>query len=129
MIDQATWRKVEAKDAFTDTALEHLLDAPGKREWLGARMATLGARTVGDFLRLQPSYTLDDHAPLISCPTLIVDCEGDFASQGEKLYAALTCKKTLIKLDAASGAGGHCAGLGQLVWQRSVFDWIDETLS
>ena len=76
-------------------------------------MATQGAKTVGDFLRLQPLYTLEGHAGLIKCPTLVVDCEGDFASQGDKLYAALTCEKKLLKLDADSGAGGHCGGLGQ----------------
>lgn len=127
MLDQATWEKVLAKDPAVDARLQHMLDAPGKLEYLGARMATQGAKTVGDFLRLQPAYSLDGHAALISCPTLVVDCEGDFASQGDKLYAALTCDKTMLKLPAESGAGGHCGGLGQLVWERAVFDWIATT--
>ena len=105
-----------------------MLDAPGKREWLGARMATMGAKTVGDFLRMQPLYTLDGHAELIKCPTLVVDCEGDFASQGDRLYAALRCEKRLLSLTAAEGCGGHCGGLGAAAWADHVFDWIDETV-
>jgi hypothetical protein len=127
-IDEDTWQKVLAKDPLVDAKLQHAMDAPGKQEWYGARMATQGAKTVGDFMRLQPLYTLEGHAELISCPTLIVDCEGDFASQGDTLYAALKCEKTMIKLDAASGAGGHCGGLGQIVWETAVFAWIEDML-
>lgn len=129
MVDQATWQAVLAKDATVDARLEQMLDAPGKREYLGSRMATQGARTVGDFLRLQPQYSLEGQAGLIRCPTLVVDCEGDFASQGDKLYAELTCEKKMLKLSADSGAGGHCGGMGQLVWERAVFDWIATTLA
>jgi len=129
MIDEATWRKIQARDPAVDATLQHVLDAPGKDEWYGARMATQGAKTVGDFLRLQPLYTLEGHVELITCPTLIVDCEGDFASQGDKLYAALKCPKTMLKLDAASGAGGHCGGMGQLAWQSAVFAWIEDLLA
>lgn len=129
MLDEATWAKVLAKDPAVDARLEAMLNAPGKLEYLGSRMATQGAATVGDFMRLQPLYSLDGHAPLIRCPTLVVDCEGDFASQGDKLYAALTCEKTMLKLSADSGAGGHCGGMGQLVWAQAVYDWIDKTLA
>jgi pimeloyl-ACP methyl ester carboxylesterase len=129
MIDAATWAKVLARDPETDAKLEQMLKAPGRLEYLGSRMATQGAKTVADFLRLQPAYTLDGHASLIRCPTLVVDCEGDFASQGDKLYAALSCAKTMLKLSADSGAGGHCGGLGQLVWARAVYDWIETTLA
>lgn len=128
-LDEATWRKVLAKDPAVDQKLEGMLQGPGKLEYFGARMATQGARTVGDFLRLQPAYTLDGHAGLIRCPTLVVDCEGDFASQGDKLYAALAGPKTMLKLAASTGAGGHCGGLGQLVWERAVYDWIDAALA
>jgi hypothetical protein len=129
MIDEVTWKKVLARDPAVDAQLQHLLDAPGKLEWYGARMATQGAKTVGDFMRLQLAYTLEGHAELIACSTLIVDCEGDFASQGGRLYAALKCPKTMLKFDAASGAGGHCGGMGQLVWQTGVFAWIEDVLA
>ncbi|MBL8893759.1 MAG: hypothetical protein JNJ53_04110 [Rhizobiales bacterium] len=125
MIDEATWKKILARDPAVDAKLQHLMDAPGKVEWYGARMATQGAKSVGDFMRLQPLYRLEGQAELITCPTLIVDCEGDFASQGDKLYAALKCPKTMLKLDAASGAGG----MGQLVWQNAIFAWIEDVLA
>jgi dienelactone hydrolase len=129
-IDAATWAKVLAKDPATDAELQKLLDDPRRLEWFGARMATQGATTVGDFLRLQPSYTLEGHAQLIPCPTLIVEGEGDFASQSDKLYAALPeGEKTFIKLSLDSGASGHTGGLGQLVWERVVYDWIDGILA
>lgn len=128
MIDEATWKKILARDPAVDARLQHVMDAPGKDEWYGARMATQGAKSVGDFLRLQPLYTLEGHVEFITCPTLIVDCEGDFASQGDKLYAALNCPKTMLRFDAASGAGGHCGGMGQLVWQTGVFAWIEDVL-
>ena len=129
MIDEATWAKVRAADPVVDAQLQKLLEPPGRDEWWGARMATQRAKTVGEFLRLQLLYTLDGHAPLIRCPTLVVDGEGDFASQGDKLYAALTCEKKLLKLAADTGAGGHSGGLGQLVWERAVFDWIEGVLA
>jgi hypothetical protein len=129
MIDEPTWARVLAKDPQVDAKLESMLKAPGKLEYLGSRMATQGARTVGDFMRLQPLYSLDGHAELIRCSTLIVDCEGDFASQGDKLYTALTCDKTMLRLAADTGAGGHCGGMGQLVWARAVYDWIETMLA
>jgi hypothetical protein len=71
---------------------------------------------------------LEGKADLIRCPTLVVDCEGDFASQSDTLYAVLTCEKKLLRLNAQSGAGGHCGGLGQQVWAAAVFPWIASTL-
>lgn len=129
MIDEATWLKVLAADPTIDTELQKLLEPPGRLEWWGARMATQGAETVGDFLRLQPLYTLDGHADKIQCPTLVIEGEGDFAAQGEKLFAELTCEKKFIKLGTDTGAGGHGGGLGQLVWERAVFDWIEGILT
>ena len=128
MIDEVTWKKVLAADPRTDAMVQQMLDQPGKLEWMGSRMATQGAKTVGAFLRMQPLYTLEGHAGLIKCPTLVVDCEGDFASQGDKLFAALTCPKKLLHFDADTGAGGHCGGLGQQVWADAVFDWIEAAI-
>ncbi len=66
----------------------------------------------------------------ITAPTLIVECEGDFTGgQGATLRSALTCPAQLIRLTAAQGAGGHCAGLGQRVWADAVYPWIAETLA
>jgi len=125
----AAWDRIATSDPVADDLLEQVLKIPAMADMLAPRMTTMGAKTVGDFLRMQAGYTLDGHAGLIRCPTLVVDCEGDFASQSDMLYAALACEKKLVRLTAASGAGGHCGGLGQQVWAGAVFPWIADTLA
>lgn len=125
----AAWDRIVASDPVADDLLEQALKIPSMQEMLAPRMTTMGAKTVGDFLRMQAGYTLEGHAALIKCPTLVVDCEGDFASQSDMLYAELACEKKLLKLSADSGAGGHCAGMGQQVWAGAVFPWIADTLA
>lgn len=129
MLDEASWQRVLAGDAALDRKLEEQIDSPGKREWYGARMVTQGAKTVGDFLRQQPAYSVATMAHEIQCPTLITEGEGDFASQGQKLFELLTCQKKLVRFSESQGAGGHCCGLGQTLWEETVFDWLDEVFS
>ena len=43
------------------------LDGPRNTEWYGARMATLGAATVGEFIRRQLTFDLGDCVGAISC--------------------------------------------------------------
>ncbi|MES1180754.1 MAG: alpha/beta hydrolase, partial [Verrucomicrobiota bacterium] len=126
MFDEATWQRVLAGDAVLDKKLEGLLSSPQKREWYGARMATMGAKTPGDFLRQQPAYSFESMAGQIQCPTLVTDGEGDFASQSQKLFDLLKCEKKLMSFKEAQGAGGHCCGLGQTLWEETVFDWLDD---
>lgn len=123
-----SWAQVASADPKVDAMLQQLMQVPAMRAMLEPRMATLGAATVGEFLRIQGRYTLEGEAQLIRCPTLVVDCEGDFASQSSQLFAALTCVKKLQPLAAASGAGGHCGSLGQQVWAGAVFPWLAQTL-
>jgi pimeloyl-ACP methyl ester carboxylesterase len=125
----AAWDRVVAADPIADELLEQVLRIPSARDMLAPRMTTMGAKTVGDFLRMQAGYTLDGQAGEIRCPTLVVNCAGDFASQSDMLFAALTCEKKLLELSAESGAGGHCGGLGQQVWAGAVFPWIADTLA
>ncbi|MBK1662682.1 alpha/beta hydrolase family protein [Paracraurococcus ruber] len=124
----ATWAGILAADPAQDARLQGLLDQPAMRAMLAPRMATLGAATVGDFLRRQAEFTLEGLADRIRCPTLVVECEGDFASQSDRLFAALACSKVLVRLGTGSGAGGHCGGLGQQAWAGAVFPWIAATL-
>lgn len=123
--DADRWKHILAAEPEVDAELDRLLEDPHKREYFGARMATMGAGTVGDFLRMQPSYTLEGRAHLIQCPVLLVEGEKDFASQGQDLFDALTCEKTLVRLAEADGAGGHCGGLGATRLEEVVFDWLD----
>ncbi len=121
MFSEKAWQQILAGDPELDAKLQKMLDDPAKREWFGARMSTMGAATVGDFLRLQPAYTTEKQAPDIQCPTLLTEGEGDFASQSEKLFDLLTCEKEYIRLTEKEGGGGHCCGLGQTLWEEKVF--------
>lgn len=89
----------------------------------------MGASTFGDWLRVLNTYTLEGRASLIACPTLVTEGEGDFVSQSQTLYDALTCEKQYRTFTAAEGAGGHCEGLGQLVWQQTAFSWLSEIMA
>lgn len=89
----------------------------------------MGATSVGDFLRMQPDYTLDGRVQDIRCPVLVTEGEGDFASQSRRLFDELTTTTKEIRffLDA-DGAGGHCEGVGATVFEEAVFDWLDDVL-
>ena len=101
-----------------------------RREFFGARMAVHGLSRVSDYFAELRRYTLLDVADRISCPTLAVECEGDFVGGGgSALVKAMTgTAATLINLTAEQGAGGHCGGLGQQVWNQVVYDWLATVL-
>ena len=103
-----------------------------KREFFGARMVTHGDHDMADYLDTLRTFDMTDVAHQISCPTLLVECEGDALAGAEgsaALAAKMTAPVTSITLTAASGAGGHCGGMGQRVWNAAVYDWIDEVLA
>lgn len=103
-----------------------------KREFFGARMVTHGDHDMADYLNTLSTFNMLDVAHQITCPTLLVDCEGDALAGGDgsaALAAKMTAPATSIKLSAASGAGGHCGGMGQTVWDAAVYDWVDKILA
>ena len=126
MFSAEDWEKVVSADPAMDTQLDGFLAGDRNREFYGSRMAAMGAASFGDWLRLLGSYTLEGYAGDISCPTLVTEGEGDFASQSGKLFDALTCEKEFHGFSAAEGAGGHCEGTGQLIWQEVVFSWLSQ---
>ena len=121
-------QKLVAADPDLDARLHDLLDGPRNAEWYGSRMAAMGTRTVGDFLRKQLTFTLEDVAAHIRCPTLLTEGEGDFAAQGEVLFENLTCERRLTSFTEAEGGGGHCEGLGSTLFEGYAFDWLDRIL-
>jgi dienelactone hydrolase len=127
MGDELTAR-VLAGDPEADAQLQSMLDGPRNTEFWGARMATHGQTTFAGMLRELHAFTIEDLASRIRCPTLITDGEGDFASQGARLRDLLTCDTTFVHFDDASGAGGHCEGLGATLFEQTAFDWLDEHL-
>jgi dienelactone hydrolase len=125
----ADWQRVLDADPKLDADLEGFLATPRDREFYGARMAAMGAGTFGGWLRALTGYTLAGHAGEISCPTLVTDGEGDFASQSQVLFDALTCEKQYRPFTAAQGGGGHLEGMGQRLWQQVAYSWLAEIVS
>lgn len=128
LCDESSWKRIQACDPETEAEFERLLQDPHKREYFGARMATMGAKTVGDFLRMQPLYTVEGLASKIRCPVLLTEGENDFAGQSQALFEALTCDKHLVRFPGAEGAGGHCGGMGATLLEEVVFNWLDQVL-
>ena len=124
MFSPQDWQRVLDADPEMDASLEGFLAKPRDLEFYGARMASMGAATFGAWLRAVSSYTLADRADKITCPTLITEGEGDFASQSKVLFEALTCEKQYHAFTTAEGAGGHCEGMGQRLWEQIAFGWL-----
>jgi hypothetical protein len=65
----------------------------------------------------------------ISCPTLLIECENDFAGGGAQvLHDAMSVPADIIHLTADQGIDGHCGGPGAEVWAEATFDWLDRTV-
>jgi hypothetical protein len=124
-------QKVIDADPAADAELESLREGPRNTEWWGARMATMGAATVGDLIRRQLDFDLSGCVDQIRCPTLITEGEGDFAAQGQVLYDRLPAgiHKEYKRFSEAEGGGGHCEGLGATLFEGYVFDWLDEVFA
>jgi hypothetical protein len=100
-----------------------------RAEFFGSRMAAHGISDVGTYLDEMRRYTMIDKASQITCPTLAVECEGDFVGGGgQSLVDAVSGPAELIRLSADSGAGGHCGGVGQRVWEAAVYGWIGRVI-
>jgi hypothetical protein len=121
---QDEWQQVLDADPEMDDRLEGFLAKPRDREYYGARMAAMGAASFGEWLRALTGYTLAGRAGEISCPTMVTEGEGDFASQSRTLFDALRCEKAYREFPAAAGGGGHCEGMGQRLWEQAVFSWL-----
>jgi dienelactone hydrolase len=121
---------VEADDPAVDEVFAGMLADPHRREYYGSRMATFGANSMREFLRMLSGYTVRDRAGRISCPTLVTGNEADpIAAQARQLYDALECPKEFVFFTEGEGAGGHCEGLGQSLFSQRSYDWLDDVLA
>lgn len=101
-----------------------------RAEFFGSRMAAHGLTRIKDYFAEMRQFTMIKRADKITCPTLIIEAEHDFAGGGgQSLFQALHAPKQIVHLTAAQGADGHCAGLGQQTWNRVVYGWLTTTLS
>jgi len=88
----------------------------------------LGADSMAAVLRAVAPYTLEGYAPLITCPTLVLDGEND-PGHAAQLYEALRCQKTYHLFPAAEGGGEHCQEGVMSRLHQVVFDWLDTVLA
>jgi alpha-beta hydrolase superfamily lysophospholipase len=92
---------------------------------------TNGAPDLTAWLVEMATWKLDDDLVAeIRCPTLVTAAESDPASSDARaLYAALTCPKDFIPFYDADGAGMHCEMLNRSMANRTILDWLDDTLA
>ena len=91
-------------------------------------MLVLGADSMATVLRAVAPYTLEGYAPLVTCPTLVLDGEND-PGHASQLYEALRCQKTYHLFAAAEGGGEHCQEGVMSRLHQVVFDWLDTVLA
>ena len=88
-----------------------------------------GVSSLRDYFKETERFTMKGRAEMIRCPTLLTAAENDpLAIGAQTLFDALTCPKALIKFTAVEGAGGHCEMMNRSLANRTVLDWLDETL-
>jgi pimeloyl-ACP methyl ester carboxylesterase len=91
-------------------------------------MWVFGVESPAAALRDVAPYTLEGFAPLITCPTLVLDGEND-PFHASQLYEALCCPKTYHLFPAAEGGGEHCQEGVMFRLHQVVFDWLDTVLA
>ena len=88
-----------------------------------------GVSVCATYFKETERFTMKGRAEMIRCPTLLTAAENDpLAIGAQTLFDALTCPKALIKFTAVEGAGGHCEMMNRSLANRTVLDWLDETL-
>jgi hypothetical protein len=77
--------------------------------WVMANSVFTFHATPSDWPRMTRPYTMKDSAALITCPTFIVDSEGDrdMHGQAKRLYDALRCPKEYPLFTKEEGAEEH----------------------
>ena len=122
-------------DGIIGMIAPHIVNAQMKlsdnrAEFFHSRMATHNIDTIEDYFAELGRFDMLDVAGQITCPTLIIEAEHDFAGgSGQLLKESMTAPTDLVNLTAEMGADGHCAGLGQRVWAGVVYPWLHATLS
>lgn len=122
-------------DGIVGMLAPHIVNAQMKlsdnrAEFFGSRMATHNITAIEEYFAELGRFDMLDVAAQITCRTLIIEAEHDFAGgSGQLLQDAMTAPADLIHLTADIGAEGHCGGLGQRVWAGAVYPWLHTTLA
>lgn len=129
-LGEAVWARVQADDPTLEADLAPMMTEPHAANGYRWRMAAHGTPTLTAYLRELSRFSLDGVADRITCPTLALEGEGDFAGNGQlQVFAdALTAPVTTHRFTAAEGAGGHCEGLGQDRFDQYLYGWLTTSL-
>jgi len=94
-------------------------------------MWAFGADSPAAVIRTADLYTLEGYAPLITCPTLVLEGGNDLGCVGQAAqpYDALRCQKTYHLFPEAEGGGEHCQAGAVSTLHQVIFDWLDAVLA
>jgi hypothetical protein len=129
-LGETDWARLQNDDPTLEADLAPMLAEPHARNGFQCRMTAHSVHTMTDYLRELCRFSLVGLAGRISCPTLALAGEGDFAGTGQLMAFAnaLTVPVTTHQFTAAEGAGGHCEGLGQDRLDQVVYGWLARVL-
>ena len=123
---------VRSDPGGTNEMMRALMEASTDTRWgIENGVFTFRASSPADYYLKALDYTLAGIAEKITCPTLVIDSEGDLWYQGQarQLFDALTCEKTFLNFTAEEGAEDHCQVGSPLLSAQRMFDWLEETFS
>ena len=103
----------------------------GLRWAMNNGMFTFGKSEPTGFILALAGYDLIDSAPLVRCPTLVIQSKDEqaYPGQAEQVYQALTCPKTLMPFTREDMASWHCQMGALAISNQRIFDWLDKTLA
>jgi dienelactone hydrolase len=130
-LGEANWNRLQNADPTLEADLAPLMADPEARNGYEWRMTAHGVTSLTDYMREMTRFNLIGLADKISCPTLALAGEGDFAGTGqlEIFTKALTAPVTTHHFTIAEGAGGHCEGTGQDRFEQFVYGWLTGVLA
>ena len=125
-LGETVWNRLQADDPTLEADLASMVAEPHAANEYGWRMVAHGTPTLTAYLRELSRFTLVGLADRISCRTLALEGEGDFAGTGQlQTFAdALAAPVVTHRFTVAEGAGGHCEGLGQDRFDQFVYGWL-----
>lgn len=107
-------------------------ERPNDHEFASLLMWILGVDNMAAAREKLTHYNLRQVAPLIECPTLILQGENDqqvSISHAYRTYEALRCPKKLKIFTKEDGGDQHCQQDNLGVMREEVFGWLTLTLS
>lgn len=118
------------EEGIEETVKELMRGDSGLRWAIENGKFTFRSKSFKELLDKTESYTLEDVAENIVCPTLVCEAEADqfFSGQPERLYDALVCPKTYRKFTKEEGAEEHCHFGSLQLFNHYLFAWLDKTL-